>query len=99
MRTNDYSLVEAWTKSGRGLLTTALSLSALLSGFWAFIARTYYVGEEANLVGGILLLFAGAAVAVAIGFRRVKNPNWRHWTAVAVLAAPGALFMLTSFLR
>ena len=99
MGSTDYAVVDAWTKVWRSLLTTALVLSALLSGFAAFIVRTFYGGEEAKLTGGLLLLFAGAAVAVAVGFRRVQYPSWKHWFVVAVLAIPGGLFLLDSALR
>jgi len=91
---SEYSAAQAWTKLGRQLLRWSLTFSALLSTFAAVAVSFLADGEETNVVGGLLLMFAGAALAVGIGFRRVAQPNWRHWVTAIALAIPGAIYIL-----
>ena len=94
MTPDEYATAEGWAKLGRQLLTWSLVISALLSTAVAFALAFLAPGGEAKVMSGLLLLFAGAAVAVAIGFRRLSKPNWKHWIAALVLAVPGGLYAL-----
>ena len=101
MKSNNYEAARAWNSTARTwdsvirmAITCFLSLSALMAICSAFIVSALATGEDANIARGALLVFGGLAFALAVSFRKVEHRTWKHWLAICILAAPGALYMI-----
>ena len=91
---NDFAQVMAWEKAKRIIVIGILLLSALQTFAVALVFGLIGSGENDKLIGAGLALFGGMAVAVAMGFRKLQQPTWKHWLTAAVLAVPGALSLV-----
>jgi hypothetical protein len=91
----DFGQVQGWEKLQRMAIICSLILSAVQTWAFALVLMVLGNGEDAKLLTSGLLLFGVLAAAVAFSFRRLQSPNWKHWLVVAVLAAPGALTILS----
>jgi len=94
MRDDRFAQAIAWKRTSRIIVLSLLALSAIPTLTAALVFSLLGSGENAKLIAAGLWLFGGAAVAVAVGFRKLHQPTWKHWLTVAILAAPGALSVM-----
>jgi len=80
-----------WEDVKRIAVLSVLWVSAMETLAAALMIGLSGSGDNARVVAAGLLLFGAMAIAVAVGFRKVTQPNWKHWVAIVVLGTPGAL--------
>jgi membrane protease YdiL (CAAX protease family) len=98
MANSKFAQAEAWESTKRIWITVCLALSAIQTWALAFVIGLRGSGDDHKLLAAGLLLFGGLAIAVALGFRKLRQLSWKHWLVVVVLAAPGAIAALSSAL-
>jgi hypothetical protein len=94
MRQNDNFTAVAWNGATRIVVVGLLVLSGFQFLSIAVVYRTLGASENDNMIFAGSLLFAGAAFAFALAFRKAGAPTWKHKAAVAVIAFPAALSLV-----
>ena len=95
MNADELAAAKAWEQSSRILVLTLLFSSSVQFLVAGLVFRT--IGESANdtIIGSASMLLAGVAFALGLAFRKVGAPTWKHKIAVAAVAVPAALSVLT----
>ncbi|MFC3711458.1 hypothetical protein ACFOMD_02680 [Sphingoaurantiacus capsulatus] len=88
MQMDDDIARESLARTMRWCAVIVLLVSALQMAMAAFVVHSTVPNDAGKLVAAGFFLFSGLAIAVAFGFRKVKQPTWKHWLIVAFFAAP-----------
>jgi drug/metabolite transporter (DMT)-like permease len=91
----EFTTLVAWQRASRILISGLLLVSAMQFVAAAIVYRTLGSSDTDTLIFAGCLVLAAIALAMCVSFWRSGAPTWKHKLAIALIALPAAIGMIT----